>query len=77
MSILDQVQVIFRDIFDDESLVITSETSAKDIEDWDSLTHIQLVTKIEKHFKIRFTLSEITKLKQVSDLILLIQSKQT
>ncbi|KAF0227062.1 MAG: acyl carrier protein [Erysipelotrichaceae bacterium] len=77
MSILEQVQVIFRDIFDDENLVITGETSAKDIEDWDSLTHIQLVTKIEKHFKIRFTLSEITKLKQVSDLILLIQTKQT
>ncbi len=77
MSILEQVQVIFRDIFDDEGLIITGETSAKDIEDWDSLTHIQLVTKIEKHFKIRFTLSEITKLKQVSDLILLIQTKQT
>jgi acyl carrier protein len=77
MSILEQVQVIFRDIFDDESLIITGETAAEDIEDWDSLTHIQLVTKIEKHFKIRFTLSEITKLKQVSDLILLIQSKQT
>lgn len=77
MSILEQVQVIFRDIFDDESLIITGETSAKDIEDWDSLTHIQLVTRIEKHFKIRFTLSEITKLKQVSDLILLIQTKQT
>lgn len=77
MSILEQVQVIFRDIFDDENLIITGETAAKDIEDWDSLTHIQLVTKIEKHFKVRFTLSEITKLKQVSDLILLIQSKQT
>lgn len=77
MSILEQVQVIFRDIFDDDNLVIAGETSAKDIEDWDSLTHIQLVTKIEKHFKIRFTLSEITKLKQVSDLILLIQTKQT
>lgn len=77
MSILEQVQVIFRDIFDDDTLIITGETAAKDIEDWDSLTHIQLVTKIEKHFKIRFTLSEITKLKQVSDLILLIQSKQT
>jgi acyl carrier protein len=77
MNILEQVQEIFRDVFDEKTLVITETTSAKDIEDWDSLTHIQLVTKIEKHFKIRFTVSEVTKLKQVGDLIKLIESKTT
>ena len=75
MSILEQVQTIFRDVFDDENLIITESVSAQDIEDWDSLTHIQLVTKIEKHFKCRFTVSEVTKLKQVGDLIRLIESK--
>jgi acyl carrier protein len=77
MNTLDQVQEIFRDVFDEETLIITETTSAKDIEDWDSLTHIQLVTKIEKYFKIRFTVSEVTKLKQVGDLIKLIESKTT
>jgi len=75
MSILEQVQTLFRDVFDDETLIITPLTSAKDIEDWDSLTHIQLVTRIEKHFKIRFTVSEVTKLKVVGDLITLIETK--
>jgi acyl carrier protein len=76
MNILSQVQAIFRDVFDEETLLINESTSAKDIEDWDSLTHIQLVTKIEKHFKIRFTVSEVTKLKQVGDLIKLIEYKK-
>lgn len=75
MSILEQVQSVFRDVFDDEALIITPLTSAKDIEDWDSLTHIQLVTRIEKHFKIRFTVSEVTKLKVVGDLIALIETR--
>lgn len=75
MSILEQVQTLFRDVFDDDALIITPLTSAKDIEDWDSLTHIQLVTRIEKHFKIRFTVSEVTKLKVVGDLITLIETK--
>jgi len=75
MSILEQVQTIFRDVFDDDQLSISPMTSAKDIEDWDSLTHIQLVTRIEKHFKIRFTVSEVTKLKVVGDLIRLIETK--
>lgn len=75
MSILEQVQSVFRDVFDDDALIITPLTSAKDIEDWDSLTHIQLVTRIEKHFKIRFTVSEVTKLKVVGDLITLIETK--
>ncbi len=75
MSILEQVQTLFRDVFDDDALIITPLTSAKDIEDWDSLTHIQVVTRIEKHFKIRFTVSEVTKLKVVGDLITLIETK--
>lgn len=75
MSILDQVQTIFRDVFDDDALIVTGATSARDIEDWDSLTHIQLVTMIEKHFKIRFTIAEITRLKRVQDLLDLIASK--
>jgi len=76
MSILDQVQRIFRDVFDDEHLELKETMSAKDIEDWDSLTHIQLVSKIEKHFNVRFSVAEITHMKQVKDLLHLIESKR-
>lgn len=58
-QILKEVNDIFKDVLDEESILLTRETVADDVEDWDSLTHIQLVVAIEKHFKIKFTTSEI------------------
>ena len=58
-EVIKQVNNVFKDVFDDNALNINYETTAKDVDDWDSLTHIQLVVAIEKHFKIRFTSSEI------------------
>jgi acyl carrier protein len=68
-EILKQTQDVFREVFDDESLLITDETTAEDIEDWDSLEHINLITAIEQHFKIKFAMSEATRFKNVGDLI--------
>ncbi len=56
-TIFDAVQQIFRDNFDDEELVITRETCADDIEDWDSLEQINLLTAMEKKFGIKFQLA--------------------
>ena len=68
-SILSAVQDIFRENFDDESLVIGPETCADDIEDWDSLEQINLLTAIEKKFNIKFKLADVRNLKNVGDLL--------
>lgn len=68
-EILNQVQEIFHDQLDDESIVLTTETTAEDVDDWDSLTHIMLVVAIEKHFKIKFTSQEILSWKNVGEMM--------
>ena len=69
------VQEIFRDIFDEDDLEIQESTSSDEIEDWDSLNHINLVSAIEKEFKIRFALGELQSLKDVGAMIDLMEKK--
>ena len=69
------VQDIFRDIFDVDDLVISNTTNSDEIEDWDSLNHINLVSAIEKEFEIRFALGEIKALKDVGGMIDLMTEK--
>lgn len=71
-TILAAVQDIFRDNFDDEELEITRETCADDIEDWDSLEQINLLTAIEKKFGLKFQLADVRGLANVGDLLDLI-----
>ena len=66
---------IFEDVLDDDSVKLTPELSAKDVDGWDSLTHIRLILTVEKAFKIKFTTSEIGKLENVGDLVRLIQTR--
>ena len=68
-EILNAVQDIFRDNFDDDTLEITRSTCADDIEDWDSLEQINLLTAIEKKFNIKFKLADVRGLKDVGDLL--------
>ena len=71
-EILAAVQDIFRDNFDDDTLVITRDTCADDIEDWDSLQKINLLTAIEKKFGLKFQLADVRGLANVGDLLDLI-----
>jgi len=68
-EILSQVTEIFRDVLDNEEIVLTDTTTANDIEEWDSLSHIQLIVAIEKDFKIKFTSAEILSWKNVGEMI--------
>ena len=74
-SILARLQPIFQDIFDDETIIVERTTNSDTVEDWDSLAHINLVTAIEKEFSIRFVLSELDKMKDVGDMIDLMEAK--
>ena len=74
-EILADVQDIFRDVLDDDEIVITPETTANDVDDWDSLSHIQLIVAIEKKFKIKFTSKEILSWSNVAEMIECIANK--
>lgn len=68
-EILGEVQEIFRDILDNDDILLTTESSADDVDDWDSLSHIQLIVAIEKKFKVNFTSREILSWKNVGEMI--------
>ncbi len=70
---LERVNEVFREVFDNEELTVCGETTAKDVEGWDSLMHVTLIINIEKAFGVRFTPSEIAGLKNVAELIQLIE----
>ena len=72
---MEIVQGIFRDVFDDETLIIKDSTNSKDIEDWDSLEHITLVVSMEKEFNLKFDLKEVNALANVGEMVDLIASK--
>lgn len=75
MKNLDKLQDLMRDVFDDDNLLITPDTKADDIDDWDSLTHISLIVAIEKQFSIKFSHGEIQNLNNVGEFLNLVNSK--
>ena len=74
-NIKEKLQSVFIDVFDDEDLTISNSTNSDDIEEWDSLNHIALVLSIEKCFNIRFIIGEVLLLKDVGDMIQLLEEK--
>lgn len=75
-TIIQQLNGIFADLLDRNDIVLTRETTANDVEEWDSLAHIHLVVAIERHFKIRFSSLEIQTWENVGSLVDSIASKQ-
>ena len=74
-EVLKAANEIFCDIFDDENIVITELTVADDIEDWDSLEHINLVLALEQRFDMRFNMDEVTGMKNVGDMVDIVMNR--
>lgn len=74
-SIIGKIQSIVRDVLDDESLSVTANTEAADVEGWDSLAHINIVSQIESEFGVRFSLDELARFSAVGKIVEALQQK--
>lgn len=77
MNVFEQLTDVIRDAFDDPGLVVTPDLSARDVDVWDSVSHIRLIVAIEQEFRIKFGAREIDGLNNVGDLAALIETKLT
>ena len=64
-EVVERLNEVFQDVFDDETIVVEENTTAEDIEDWDSLEHINLIVAVERHFGMKFSMGEVTGMKNV------------
>ena len=75
-EIYERLNDIFRDVFDDDSLSVTPATTAADIEDWDSLSHITLVSAVEDEFRMKFSMKEVVEMKNVGEMVTIIAARR-
>ena len=68
-NINERLNEVFQNVFDDEDITVTRETTADDIEDWDSLEHIRLIAAVEREFGVKFTMKEVSSMKNVGEMI--------
>lgn len=74
-EIYSKLNEVFQDVFDDEDITVNENTTADDIEDWDSLEHINLIVAVEKKFGIKFNMGEVNKFKNVGEMAEAIAAK--
>jgi acyl carrier protein len=74
-EINERMTEIFRDVFDDDTIELRDEMTAADVEEWDSLNHINLIVAVEKSFRVKFTTQEVGNLANVGEFISLLKSK--
>ena len=67
--IIEKLTEVFRDVFDDESIVINENTTSSDIEEWDSIEHINLIGAVENEFSLTFKMKEVSGMKNVGEMI--------
>jgi acyl carrier protein len=75
-EIYERLKEVFQDFFDDDSLTVNENTTASDIEDWDSLSHITLVAAVEDEFRMKFSMKEVVEMKNVGEMVAIIAARQ-
>ncbi len=76
-GIFERLNEVFQDVFDDESIKVNPGTTAKDIDDWDSLEHIRLIAAVEREFGMRFKMGEVSTMKNVGEMANIIAARAT
>lgn len=74
-QIYERLNEVFRDVFDDDSIVVNASTTADDIDDWDSIEHINLVGAVEDEFGLRFKMGEVSGMKNVGEMVSIIMKR--
>lgn len=74
-EIFERLNNIFREVFDDDSITVTDATTAADIDGWDSLMHITLISAVEDEFGISFNMKDVVKMKNVGDMVDIIENE--
>ncbi len=74
-EIIDKLTIVFQEVFSDDTLVLREEMTSNDVEKWDSLTHMLMISTIEEQFGVVFKLKELNKLKKVGDIISILEEK--
>ncbi|MBK6837502.1 MAG: acyl carrier protein [Bacteroidetes bacterium] len=74
-EILNQLTIIFKNIFENDAVILQMDTTANDVDGWDSLTHTSMIVEVEKHFSVKFKLKEVLSFKNVGDMVNMIHSK--
>ncbi len=74
-QVYDRLNEVFRDVFDDEDITVNADTTADDIDDWDSMEHINLVGAVEDEFGLRFKMGEVSGMKNVGEMVDIIMKR--
>lgn len=74
-EVFENLNKVFADVFDDESIIVNASTTSDDIEDWDSLEHINLVAAVEQEFGMKFTMGQVVTMKNVGEMVDIVMSQ--
>lgn len=71
----ERLNEVFQNVFDDDDITVDRDTTADDIDDWDSLEHIRLIAAVEREFNVKFSMKEVSAMKNVGEMMDIIEER--